>query len=343
MGMAFIAESQVTVSTPSAWRLSSRKKGQVLADGFEQALERHRRELHVHCYRMLGSFADAEDAVQETFLRAWRHRDDHAPGTTPRAWLYRIATNVCIDAIRGLRRRVTADTAEVTRLQPYPDVLLDQIPARDDDSPEAVAVARETVELAFITAIQALPARQRAVVALCVALDWPPAEAAVALGISTAAVNSALQRARTTLRRLLPGDRSSWRAPELSADERDVLRRFIEVHERGDAEGALALMRDDWVATMPPDPRAYRGLAEAERLCRLAFEPGRFGEWRLVPAGANRQPAAASYLRRPGDARYRAFKIDVLRIAGDKIVETTVFDATLFAAFGLPEILPGER
>ena len=312
------------------------------ADDLEQALQRHRRELHVHCYRMLGSFTDAEDAVQEAFLRAWRHRDDLAPGTAPRAWLYRIATNVCIDAIRGLRRKAAADTAEVTWLQPYPDVLLDQIPARDDDTPESLAVARETIELAFITAIQALPPRQRAVVALCVALGWSPAETAAALKMSTAAVNSALQRARVTLRGRLPGDRSTWTAPQLGADEREVVRRFIEVHESGDAEAALALMAEDWATTMPPDPQVYRGLAEAERLCRLAFEPGRFGEWRLVPAGANRQPATASYLRRPGDDRYRAFKIDVLRVANGKVAGATVFDATLFAAFGLPGVLPGD-
>jgi RNA polymerase sigma-70 factor (ECF subfamily) len=165
------------------------------ADDLAEALQQHRRELHVHCYRMLGSFTDAEDAVQEAFLRAWRHRDDLAPGTSPRAWLYRIATNVCIDAIRGLRRRIAADAAEVTWLQPYPDVLLDQVPAADDEAPEAIAVARETVELAFITAMQALPPRQRAVVALCVALGWPPAEAAATLQMSVAAVNSALQRA----------------------------------------------------------------------------------------------------------------------------------------------------
>jgi RNA polymerase sigma-70 factor (TIGR02960 family) len=228
----------------------------------------------------------------------------------------------------------------VTWLQPYPDVLLDQIPVRPGDTPEALAVARETIELAFITAMQALPPRQRAVVALCLALDWPPAGTAAALDMSVAAVNSALQRARATLRDRLPGNRSAWAAPSLSAGERDVLRRFIEIHESGDAEAALALMRDDIVTIMPPDPVACRGLEEAARLCRLAFSSGQFGRWRLVAVGANRQPATASYHRAPGDDRYRAYKIDVLRVAEGKITGTTVFDATLFAAFGLPEVLP---
>jgi RNA polymerase sigma-70 factor (ECF subfamily) len=340
--MTLIAESQVTVAAPPAWRTSGQREVQVPGDDLEQALQRYRRELHVHCYRMLGSFTDAEDAVQETFLRAWRHRDDPAATTAPRPWLYRIATNVCIDAIRRLRRQVAAEAAEVTWLQPYPDTLLDQVAASADDTPEAVAVARETIELAFITAVQSLPPRQRAVVALCVALDWPPAQAAEALDMSVAAVNSALQRARATLRGRLPCDRASWTVPRLSADERDVLRRFIEVHQSGDAEAALALMSDDWMATMPPEPRSHRGLAEAEQLCRLAFDSGVFGQWRVVPAGANRQPATASYHRAPGDDRFRAFKIDVLRVAGGKITEATVFDATLFPAFDLPEVLPEE-
>jgi RNA polymerase sigma-70 factor (TIGR02960 family) len=317
-------------------RTIAEAQGPVTGEDLERALRRHRRELHVHCYRMLGSFTDAEDAVQETFLRAWRYRDGLAPGSTLRAWLYRIATNVCVDMIQALRRRVVAEAAEVTWLQPYPDVLLDEIPAGDDDAPEARAVARETVELAFITAVQVLPPRQRAVVALCVGLGWRAAETAAALETSVAAVNSALQRARSTLRDRLPGDRSSWSAPELSADEREVVRRFVEIHERGDVAGALALTKPDWVATMPPDPNTCHGLAEAERLCRFAFESGHFGQWRALPAGANRQPATASYLRRPGSDRYLPFKIDVLRVADGLIAETTVFDATLFPAFGLP-------
>ncbi|HEY4462425.1 MAG TPA: RNA polymerase subunit sigma-70 [Streptosporangiaceae bacterium] len=308
---------------------------------FERLLERHRRELHVHCYRMLGSFTDAEDLVQETFLRAWRHRGTHQPGSNLRAWLYRIATNACTDAIRSRRRQAgSASTcAEVPWLQPYPDQLLDEIPA-GDAGPEAAAVARETIELAFITAIQALPARQRAVIVLSAALGWSAAETAEALDTTPAAVNSALQRARAILRDRLPRDRSAWTAPALSATEQDILRRYIEIHERGDAAAAKAMMREDILATMPPQPSVFRGRDAMTPLLEIAFGPNGMGQWRLRPIAANRLPAAASYLRRPGDTRFRAFKIDVLRVVGGQVAETTTFDSTLFGTFGLPEVLP---
>jgi RNA polymerase sigma-70 factor (TIGR02960 family) len=322
--------------------------------GFDQLLERHRRELHVHCYRMLGSFTDAEDLVQETFLRAWRNRDRRQPGTNLRAWLYRIATNACTDVIRSRRRRAAAPAfsapgtttpvmpAEVPWLQPYPDALLDQIPDRDA-GPETATVARETIELAFIAAIQSLPPRQRAVLLLCAALGWTAAETAATLETTPAAVNSALQRARAVLRGRLPRDRSDWTAKPLTAAEQDTLRRFIEVHERGDAAAAKAMMCADIVATMPPSPAVYRGRPAMEELLDLAFGPNGMGEWRLVPTAANRLPAAASYLRRPGDSVFRAFKLDVLRVRGGQVAETTTFDSSLFGAFGLPEVLPEEE
>jgi RNA polymerase sigma-70 factor (TIGR02960 family) len=312
---------------------------------FDQELDRHRRELHVHCYRMLGSFTDAEDLVQETFLRAWRHRDQHEPGSNLRAWLYRIATNACTDVIRARRRRVPAgDTsADVPWLQPYPDALLDQIPD-PASGPESATIARETIELAFITAIQALAPRQRAVLVLCAGLGWSAAEAAATLETSPAAVNSALQRARAVLRDRLPADRSEWTAGPLSAADQDVLRRFIDAHERGDAAAARALMRADILATMPPQPVVYRGRASMRPLLDLAFGgPGTeaMGEWRARPTAANRLPAAACYLRRPGDTRFRAFKLDVLRVVDGQVAETTTFGRELFGAFGLPEVLPG--
>jgi RNA polymerase sigma-70 factor (ECF subfamily) len=312
---------------------------------FDVMLERHRHELQVHCYRMLGSFTDAEDLVQETFLRAWRHRDRHEPGSNLRAWLYRIATNACTDVIRSRRRRVPSGgtPAEVSWLQPYPDALLDQIPD-PDAGPESATVARETIELAFITAIQALPPRQRAALVLCAGLGWTAAEAAATLETTTAAVNSALQRARAVLRDRLPRDRSQWSAGPVSAEEQEVLRRFIDVHERGDAAAAQAMMRDGIVATMPPQPMVYRGRAALEPMMVLAFGPpeaGGMGEWRALPTAANRLPAAACYLRRPGDTVFRAFKLDVIRVEDGQVAETTTFDAALFPAFGLPEVLPG--
>ena len=162
----------------------------------DEALGRYRRELHVHCYRMLGSYTDAEDMVQEAFVRAWRRRDAFEPGTNLRAWLYRVATNVCIDAIRARRRHVDGigSRAEATWLEPYPDVLLDQL-ADAAPGPEPVLLARETIELAFVAALQGLPARQRAVLVMSAGLGWTPGEVAGALEMTTAAVNSALQRA----------------------------------------------------------------------------------------------------------------------------------------------------
>src|SRR3954452_20711735 len=190
---------------------------------FENALDRHRRELHVHCYRMLGSFEEAEDALQEAFLRAWRARDTQTDGANVRAWLYKIATNVCLDAMRRTKRQVPTLTskAEVPWLQPYPDWLLDEV-APSEQEPDPVVVARETIELTFIALIQLLPARQRAVVILRDVLEWSAAETAELLGISVASANSALQRGRETLRSQLP-QRPSERPVSsgvLSADER---------------------------------------------------------------------------------------------------------------------------
>jgi RNA polymerase sigma-70 factor (TIGR02960 family) len=318
---------------------------EVMAESdFDRMLERHRRELHVHCYRMLGSFTDAEDLVQETFLRAWRHRDQHEPGSNLRAWLYRIATNACTDAIRRRRRQAPAlgSCADVPWLQPYPDALLDQIPDPGLD-PESATIDRETIELAFIAAIQALPPRQRAALVLCAGLGCTAAEAADTMQTSTAAVNSALQRARAVLRDRLPRDRGQWTAAPLDAEEQDVLRRFIEAHDRGDAAAARAMMRADIVATMPPQPMVFRGRAAMEELLHQAFAPpadGGMGQWRALPTAANRLPAAACYLRRPGDTVFRAFKLDVLRIDDGQVAETTTFGPELFGVFGLPDVLP---
>jgi RNA polymerase sigma-70 factor (ECF subfamily) len=307
---------------------------------FAGLVERHRRALHVHCYRMLGSFEEAEDAVQETFLRAWRARQAFEGGELLRAWLYRIATNACLDAIRRSRRRVPSlsSIAEVPWLQPYPDRLLDEV-APDAEQPETVVVARETIELAFVAVIQLLPPRQRAVLLLRDVLGWSATETAGRLELSVPAANSALQRARATLRQQLPGERLDGRTTDLSERERELLAGFIATHESGDADAAVALMREDIRVTMPPYPRLYEGLAAVRALAEQGTGPNGHGDWRLLPTRANRLPAAASYLREWGGSEYRAFKLDVLRVADGRIAEITTFGPGLFPAFGLPPVL----
>ncbi len=308
---------------------------------FAALTERHRRELHVHCYRMLGSFDEAEDLVQETMLRAWRRRDTLESEEWLRAWLYKIATNACLDAIKSRDRRVPSlgSFRDVPWLQPYPDRLLAEI-APPDEEPAAALVGRETIELTFLAVIQLLPPRQRAVLILCDVLDWPAADSAALLEIGVAAVNSALQRARATLREHLPqGRREDWTAPEVSEAERAMLEGFIDAHERGDADAALAMISDDIRVTMPPQPMLFEGRAAMAGLLERAFGPEMEGEWRLVPTRANRHPAAASYLRAHGDDEFRGFKIDVLRVVDGRIAEITTFDAHLFEAFGLDPVL----
>ena len=284
---------------------------------FAARVEPHRRELHVHCYRMLGSFEEAEDLVQETLLRAW---------------LYKIATNACLDALRSRARRPVESYADLPFLQPYPDRLLDAV-----EQPDAAVERRETIELAYIALIQLLPPRQRAALILCDVLGWPAKEAAAVLETSVASVNSALQRARATIDQARPERGAARAAADLTASERELLAGFIDAHERADPALVAALVREDIRITMPPHPFLYDGLGAIMPLMERGLRD--HGAWRLVPTRANRMPAAASYLRAPGDREFAAFKIDVLRCEGDKIAEITTFDATLFSAFGLPATL----
>jgi len=307
---------------------------------FAELSERHRRELHVHCYRMLASFDDAEDAVQETFLRAWRGREGFDGGSLFRAWLYRIATNVCLDTLRrnGHRAAALRSFAEVPWLQPYPDRLLDEV-APSAERPDARAVERETIELAFLAALQVLPPRQRAALLVRDVLGWPADETAGLLETSVAAANSALQRARATMREHLPARRAQWQSRKPNAEERALLEQFIDAHERCDAKAAVAITAQNIRVTMPPQPLCFDGLDQLAPLMARALSPERDGDWRLVPAWSNRMPAAASYLRRWEDREFRAFKLDVLRTAGGEIVEITTFGPELFPQFGLPPIL----
>ena len=305
---------------------------------FADLTQRHRRELHVHCYRMLASFEEAEDAVQETFLRAWRRRDGFDGSTMFRAWLYRIATNVCLDVLRTRSRHLTQmrTFAEVPWLQPYPDQLLDEV-APTEDEPDSVVVERETIELAFLAAMQVLPPRQRAALIARDVLGWPASETATLLETSVAAANSALQRARATMSEHLPAKRSEWSAGSPSDEERDLLARFIDAHERYDGPAAIAISAQDLRITMPPYPYLFEGIAVIGPLIDGAL---REGEWRLLGTWANRMPTAASYLRKEGDTEFRAFKFDVLRVEHGRIAEITTFGPELFSVFGLPATVP---
>jgi RNA polymerase sigma-70 factor (ECF subfamily) len=306
-------------------------------DVFAASAEAFRRELHVHAYRMLGSFEEAEDAVQETMLRAWRGRESFDGSTALRPWLYRIATNVCLDAIRRSKRRLKSKSldsiGEVTWLQPYPDRLLDEI-APPESQPDAVAVARETIEIAFLAAIQLLPPRQRAVLILRDVHDWSARETAALLDMSVPAVNSALQRARATLEANRPHGRTGRPPARPTEAELALLERSIDAHERADATAMAEMLREDVRIAMPPAPFWFNGKA--------SFVPGLQaglsdpGEWRLVPIQANRLPGSASYLRAHGDTEFRAFKLDVVRIEDGLVAEITTFGPSQFPAFGLP-------
>jgi RNA polymerase sigma-70 factor, ECF subfamily len=322
---------------------------------FATLFERHRGELRVHCYRMLGSLEDAEDLVQETFLRAWRKRASFGSDgrTAFRPWLYRIATNACLDVLRSRPRRVVppqvaspgdpaappSPPVDLPWLQPYPDRLLEPA-APTEDEPDAAAVARETIELAFIAAIQHLPPRQRAMLILRDVLGWSAKDAAALIDASVNSVNSALQRARATLREQLGERRTEWaRSAEPSAEEHGLLRRYVDVHERADADALAALLREDARLTMPPHPTWYEGRAAIRIAAGQGFEPS-FGTLRTLVTAANRQPAAAHYLRRPGESEYRALALDVLSVEDGRIAEICSFvSPELFPAFGLAPLL----
>jgi RNA polymerase sigma-70 factor (ECF subfamily) len=320
---------------------------------FGALAERYRRELQVHCYRMLGSFDDSEDLAQETWLRAWGKRASFEGRSTFRAWLYRIATNACLDFLdrhprrplaRPLapERQVPALPAEIGWLQPYPDRLLEPS-APSVDGPEARLVAKETIELAFLAAIQHLPPRQRAVLILRDVLGWSGNDTAALLEVSVAAVKSALQRARPALKEHLPEQRLHW-APsfEPTPEERALLQRYMDAHERADIDALAALLREDALLTMPPHPMWFLGRESIMAFTADVFDPASpmyHGRWRGLTTRANRQPAAAHYVQRPGDVVYRAQCLDVLRIVDGKVAEITTFVPELFAAFGLPPTL----
>ncbi|MFC5183290.1 sigma-70 family RNA polymerase sigma factor [Actinomadura harenae] len=324
---------------------------------FTDLAEKHRRELQVHCYRMLGSIEDSEDLVQETFLRAWKKRDTFQGRSTFRAWLYRIATNACLDFLsanprRPVPRRIGETDRrnlpdEIPWLQPIPGHLIEPL-TEVSAEPDAVVVAKETIELAFIAAIQYLPPKQRSVLLLRDVLGYPAKDASDILGTSVISVNSALQRARATLKQRLPSRRAEWQAGEdPTVAERRLVKRYIDVMERGDlstmAEAMADLMAEDIRVSMPPLPLFYAGRHDFFTGVSAYLDPASpiyAGEWRSVPTRANLQPAVAHYVRPPGHPAFEAQVLDVLWVAEGTIVEITAFDPTLFPRFGLPTVLP---
>jgi RNA polymerase sigma-70 factor (ECF subfamily) len=333
---------------PSRQRQDSRPSNRT----FEKLAEPFRRELKVHCYRMLGSPHEAEDAVQETYLRAWRNFDSFGGRGPLRAWLYRIATNACLEALASRKhaRRFLPDefapattdmpdgtpATDVAWLEPYPDSELDSI-ADDAPNPEARITSRQAVQLAFVAVIQQLPARQRTVLLLCDVLGWSAAEAGTLLGGSTASVNSALQRARETLAKRYPDGRPPAAFPP-SATQKELLDRYLQAWEGLDLDGFVRLLKEDATYTMPPLPQWYVGRAAIGAFFGWAWKL--YGGFRLLAIAANGQPAFAAYSRGGADGPWAAHSIQVLSLGRDDISSLTLFakpDAPrLFHTFGLP-------
>lgn len=314
--------------------------GEADEPAFSGLAERHRRELHVHCYRMLGSFEDAEDAVQETFLRAWRRRETFQGRSTFRAWLYRIATRTCLDLL-AKRRPEPATGGEVPWLQPYPDRLLDELPAADADEPAAVVVARETIELAYLVAVQHLAPRPRAVLILRDVLGWSARDVAEALGDSVNSVNSALQRARAGMREHLPAERQDWTGGQEDAVTRELVRRYTEASVVTDIPALAVLLRDDVRCSMPPTPGLCVGRDAVVNDWGTSGFEGMKG-LRTVLTAVNRQPAVAFYLWHEREGAYLPLTIDVLRVIDGAIAEIITFHDDRFPWLGLPERLRAE-
>lgn len=316
-------------------------------DAFRELVEPYRAELHVHCYRILGSVQDAEDALQETLLAAWRGLGGFEERASVRTWLYSVATNRALNVLRAAKRRPQVDMPpdvslpEPTRLtealwlEPYPDVLFENELAVAP-GPEARYEAKEAISLAFVTALQLLPARQRAVLILRDVLGFRAAEVADMLESTEESVTSALKRARATLE----SRRTEVDAPPLpdSPAERELVGRLAAAFEENDVDGIVALLADDVRLTMPPLPLEYIGLEEARRF--YAIVAARPGKRRLVPTKANGQPALAFYSRDPSGEVFRATSLMVVTLAGSRITALTRFDADVLRHFGLPRILP---
>src|SRR5436190_13778057 len=321
------------------------------ADAFTELVASHRRELHVHCYRILGSAQDAEDALQETLLAAWQGIGGFEGRASIRTWLYQVATSRCLNALRTASRRPQMNwppsgldlpepsrLGEVSWLEPYPDVLLEGL-ADAAPGPEARYEATEAISLAFVTALQLLPPRQRAVLILRDVLGFRASETASILESTEESVTSALKRARATLQHQLPAPEDPPPPPD-SAAERELIARLTRAFDSGDVAGVVALLADDVQLRMPPVPLEYQGRELAARfLTVVAFRQGR--TYRLVATRANGQPAFGSYVRDPLTGVAHANGLLVLTLAGDRISAITRFDNSVLPRFGLPRTLPG--
>jgi RNA polymerase sigma-70 factor (ECF subfamily) len=320
-------------------------------EAFRELTEPHRRELQVHCYRMLGSFQDAEDAVQDTLLAAWQGLEGFTEERASlRTWLYKIATNRCLNALRSARRRAAKEwdvpkveppeptrLGEVVWLQPYPDALLEDAPGQPP-GPEARYEQTEAISLAFVTALQVLPPRQVAVLILRDVLGFHASEVAGMLDSTVESVTSALKRARASLQRRLPP--AAVRQPDLAAGQRAeeaIVAKFISAWESADLTSLVALLTDDAFISMPPMPFEYEGRDAVGRFCASLFSAGR--RFDLVPTRANGQPAFGAYLRGPDGIRHGT-GLFVLTLTGTQICAMTRFEASVLPWFGLPRSLP---
>jgi RNA polymerase sigma-70 factor (TIGR02960 family) len=315
---------------------------------FQQLVGPYQRELQVHCYRILGSVADAEDALQETLFTAWQALGQFEERASIRTWMYRIATTRCLNALRAASRRPAMSLSpgveppepsrlgEVVWLEPYPDLFLEDLPDAAA-GPEARYEAREAISLAFVTALQLLPPRQRAALILRDVLDFPAREVAAMLDTTEQSVTSALKRARAAVSRELPS-RDAQPPPPNSAAEQELLGRLVEAFDTADVDGIVALMTEDAWLRMPPVPLEYQGRELiAEFFATVAFRQGR--RYRLVATRANGQPAFAVYLSDPLTGVARAFGLLVLTLAGGQISAMTRFDNAALPPFGLPRTL----
>ena len=320
-------------------------------DAFRELTEPHRRELQVHCYRMLGSFQDAEDTLQDTLLAAWKGLGQYEGRASIRTWLYRIATNRCLNALRSASRRPAKEwdipkvvppeptrLGEVVWLEPFPDALMEgaiDVPP----GPEARYEQTEAISLAFVTALQVLPPRQLAVLILRDVLGFRANEVAGMLDSTTESVNSALKRARASMERRRPPAADREPAPASGSPSEDALvARFVSAYESADLDAVVALLTDNVFMSMPPMPLEYEGRDVVARFCAGILGPGR--RFDLVPTQANGQPAFGAYLRTPAGMS-RGTGLIVLTLSGDRICAMSRFENSVLPWFGLPRSLPG--